>query len=113
MMTCGNSDRPSSTSWILLLRAICAELRASGFQKVVSLTQYASRASFSLKPKACAISMVRQAMPSACPTSRGPSFRSAMAKRMSGNAASCAANIRPAGPHPMMSTSSSSGIRSP
>ena len=52
---------------------------------------------------------VRQATPSACPTSSGPSFRSMTAVRMSGKLASCAASTSPAGPHPTIRTSTSSG----
>ena len=61
-------------------------IRSSGFQNVVSLTQQASFSTRSLKPKAWNISMVRQAMPSACPTSRRPGFCSTMQVLMSGNA---------------------------
>jgi Transposase, Mutator family len=64
----------------------------------------------SLKPKASNISVVRQAMPSALPHAKaGLGFCSTMQVLMSGNAASCAASLRPAGPQPTMSTSTSSG----
>ena len=61
-------------------------LLSSGFQKVVSLIQQASFSTRSLKPKASNISMVRQAMPSAWPSSSGPGFCSTMQVLMSGKA---------------------------
>src|SRR3984957_13382323 len=42
---------------------------SSGFQNIVSLIQHASLSTRSLKPKAWNISIVRHAMPSACPRS--------------------------------------------
>ena len=53
--------------------------------------------------------MVRQAMPSAWPSSSRPGFCSTMQVLMSGNAASCAASVRPAGPQPTIRTSTSAG----
>ena len=38
-ITCGISDRPSSTSWMRSVRSIVAGSDADGVQKVVSLTQ--------------------------------------------------------------------------
>ena len=70
---------------------------SSGFQNVVSLIQQASFSTRSLKPKAWNISIVRQAMPSACPRSKGPGFCSTMQVLMSGKAASCAASVKPGG----------------
>src|SRR6267378_1663106 len=108
-MTCGNTESPSSTSCILPWRTTLSLEVSFGFQNVVSLTQYASFNTRSLKPKASNISMVRQAMPSAWPSSNGPDFRSTIWVLMSGKAASCAANVSPAGPQPMTSTSTSLG----
>src|SRR3954447_10339381 len=51
----------------------------------------------SAKPKASNISIVRQAMPSAWPIRRRLDFCSTMRVVMSGNAASCAARVRPVG----------------
>ena len=47
-------------------------------------------------------------MPSAWPSSSGPDFCSTIRVLMSGNAASCAASVRPAGPQPTIRTSTSS-----
>jgi hypothetical protein len=55
------------------------------------------------------ISIVRHAMPSAWPRRSGPDFCSMMQVLMSGNAASWAAKVNPAGPHPTIRTSTSSG----
>ena len=82
-------------------------LPSSGFQNVVSVIQHASFSTRSLKPKAWNISMVRQAMPSAWPSSNRPGFCSTMQVLMSGNAASCAASVKPAGPPPTIRTSTS------
>ena len=88
---------------------MCARWFSSGFQNDVSLTQYASFSTRSLKPNASNISIVRPAMPSACPRRSGPDFWSTMRVLMSGKAASCAANVSPAGPQPTIRTSISSG----
>src|SRR5271154_2036681 len=84
-------------------------LISSGFQNEVSLTQYASFSTRSLKPNASNISIVRQAIPSAWPSSSGPDFCSTIRVLMSENAASCAASVSPAGPQPTIRTSTSSG----
>ena len=55
------------------------------------------------------ISIVRQAIPSAWPSRRGPDFCSTMRVATSGKAASCAASVRPAGPQPTMRTSTGAG----
>lgn len=62
----------------------------------------------SANPKASNISTVRQATPSAWPSSRGPPRRSMTRVVMSGNSASWAARTVPAGPVPTMRTSTSS-----
>ena len=54
----------------------------------------------SLKPKASNISMVRQAMPSAWPSSSGPDFCSTIRVLISGKAASCAARVKSGRPAP-------------
>jgi hypothetical protein len=90
-------------------RTIVSGRFSSGFQNVTSLIQQASLSTRSLKPKASNISMVRQAMPSACPSCSGPSFCSTMQVRMSENAAICADSVRPAGPQPTISRSTSAG----
>ena len=82
---------------------------SSGFQNVVSLIQQASFSTRSLKPKAWNISIVRQAMPSAWPSSIRPGFCSTMQVLMSGNADNCAASVSPAGPQPTIRTSTSAG----
>ncbi len=82
---------------------------SSGFQNVDSLIQQASLSTRSLKPKAWNISMVRQATPSAWPSSKGPGFCSTMQVLMPGNADNCAASVSPAGPQPTIRTSTSSG----
>src|SRR5271163_1485737 len=84
----------------------------SGFQNEVSLTQYASFSTRSLKPNASNISIVRQAMPSAWPSRSRPDLCSTIRVLMSGKAASCAANVRPAGPQPTIRTSTSPGSTS-
>ena len=85
---------------------------SSGFQKDVTLTQYASFSTRSLKPNASNISIVLQATPSAWPRSSRPGFCSTMRVLMSGKAASCAASVRPAGPQPTIRTSTSAGSAS-
>ena len=88
---------------------ILGRCAGSGFQNVVSLIQQASFSTRSLKPKASNISMVRQAMPSAWPRSKGPGFCSTMQVLMSGKADNCAASVNPAGPQPTMRMSTSAG----
>jgi len=105
----GNSDRSSSTSWMRPVRTIRDRSRSSGPQNTVSFTQYPSRISRSLSPNASNISTVRQATPSAWPSSSGPGLRSTIRVVMSPNAASWAASTSPAGPQPTISTSTSSG----
>jgi predicted RNase H-like HicB family nuclease len=81
----------------------------SGFQKVTSLIQQDSCSTFSTKPNASNISMVRQAIPSVWPSCSGPSFCSTMQLLMSANAASWTASVRLAGPQPTISTSTCAG----
>ena len=66
------------------MRTIRSGSSASARQKPVSLTQYASRSRRSARPNASNISTVRQATPSACPTSSGPSLRSTITVVSSG-----------------------------
>jgi len=53
---------------------MCSRRVSSGFQNDVSLTQYASLRTRSLKPNASHVSIVRTAMPSACPSCSGARF---------------------------------------
>ena len=86
-------------------------MSGSGFQNTVSLTQYASRFTRSANPNAWNISIVRQAMPSACPSCNGPGLASTTHTESSGNAASCAAKVSPVGPDPTTRTSTSTRQR--
>ena len=112
LITCGISDSPSSTSLTRPLRTMFSGLFSSGFQNVVSVIQQASFSTRSLKPKASNISMVRQATPSAWPSSSRLGFCSTMQVLMSANAESCAASVSPAGPQPTIRTSTSGRNRS-
>ena len=66
----------------------------------------------SANPNAWNVSTLRAWMPSAWPISSRPGRRSTMRVVTSGNCASCAAAIMPAGPEPTISTSTSSGSSS-
>gem|GEM_PF-4160513 len=89
------------------LREIRLGSAGSGRQNTVSLTQYDSPRIRLAMPKASNISIERHEMPSAWPRSIGPSRRSTTIVRISGNAASWAATMSPAGPVPTMRTSTS------
>ena len=109
MSVCGISELSSGTSCTLPIRRIWEGFAGSGDQKAVWFTQQLSRFTFSPKPKAWNISIVRVFTPSACPFSIGPGLRSTIITSISGNRESCAARQRPAGPQPAISTSTSRG----
>ena len=84
---------------------------SSGFgdQKLVWLTQHASRLTLSAKPNAWNISIVRTLIPSALPFVMLVGLRSTIIVSMSGNRLNWAARHSPAGPVPTISTSTRSG----
>ena len=88
---------------------MCSGFCGSGFQKFISVRSKASAMISSAKPNAWKVSTERAWMPSAWPISRRPSRRSIRQVMTSGNMASWAVAVMPAGPAPTTRTSMVSG----
>ncbi|CVN07284.1 Uncharacterised protein [Streptococcus pneumoniae] len=106
---CGNSETPSGSSSASEVRTIVSASSSAGFQNAMEVRSKASSMISLAKPKAWKVSTERAWMPSAWPISRRWGRRSMMRVWTSGNIASWAAAIMPAGPEPTISTSISSG----